>query len=246
MRREHAQVGWEGFNGSVLAYGHYGRPMLVFASEQGRAQDFENNGMVDSVAWLIDAGRVKLYCIDSADGYSWSDDSVPIEERARRHSRFESWVIEQVVPWISADCGGVNEFATIGCSLGAFHAANFALKRADLFPLAICLSGNYDPSSWRAWGEQGDATYFNNPMSYVANLHGDHLNWLRSRVSLLLVVGQGAWEVDPTRSLPSTRAFAERLADKGIPHELDVWGFDIPHDWPSWRAQLAHHLPRFC
>ena len=246
MRREHAQVGWEGFNGSVLAYGHYGRPMLVFASEQGRAEDFENNGMVDAVAGLIEAGRVKLYCIDSADGYSWSDYSVPIEERARRHSRFESWVIEQVLPWISRDCGGAQEFATIGCSLGAFHAANFALKRADLFPLAICLSGNYDPSSWRAWGEQGEATYFNNPMSYLANLHGDHLDWLRGRVSLLLVVGQGAWEVDPTRSLPSTRAFAERLAEKGIRHELDVWGFDIPHDWPSWRSQLAHHLPRFC
>jgi esterase/lipase superfamily enzyme len=220
--------------------------MLVFASEQGRAEDFENNGMVNAVAGLIEAGRVKLYCIDSADGYSWSDYSVPIEERARRHSRFESWVIEQVVPWILRDCGDAEEFGTIGCSLGAFHAANFALKRADLFPLALCLSGNYDPSSWRAWGEQGETTYFNNPMSYVANLHGDHLDWLRGRVSLLLVVGQGAWEVDPTRSLPSTRAFAERLAEKGIRHELDVWGFDIPHDWPSWRAQLAHHLPRFC
>jgi esterase/lipase superfamily enzyme len=246
VRREHAQVGWEGFSGSVIAYGHYGRPMLVFASEQGRAEDFENNGMVGAVAGLIEAGRVKLYCIDSADGYSWSDYSVPIEERARRHGRFESWVIEQVVPWISQDCGGAAEFGTIGCSLGAFHAANFALKRADLFPLAICLSGSYDPSCWGAWGEQGEATYFNNPMSYVANLHGDHLEWLRSRVSLLLVVGQGAWEVDPTRSLPSTRAFAARLAEKGIRHELDVWGFDTPHDWPSWRAQLAHHLPRFC
>lgn len=20
----------------------------------------------------------------------------------------------------------------------------------------------------------------------------------------------------------------------------------VAHDWPSWRAQLAHHLPRFC
>jgi esterase/lipase superfamily enzyme len=246
MRREHVQVGWEGFNGSLIAYGHYGRPVLVFASEQGRAEDFENNGMIGTVADLIDAGRVKLYCIDSADGYSWSDYSVPIEERARRHGRYESWVIEQVVPWISGDCGGAGEFVTLGCSLGAFHAANFALKRADLFPLALCFSGNYDPSSWRAWGEQGDATYFNNPMSYLANLHGDHLNWLRDRVSLLLVVGQGAWEVDPTRSLPSTRAFAERLAEQGIRHELDVWGHDIPHDWPSWRAQLAHHLPRFC
>ena len=43
-----------------------------------------------------------------------------------------------------------------------------------------------------------------------------------------------------------TREFAARLAAKKIPHELDVWGSDVPHDWPSWRAQLRHHLPRFC
>jgi esterase/lipase superfamily enzyme len=246
MRRDRVQVGWEGFSGSLIAYGHYGRPVLVFPSEQGKAEDFENNGMIGAVADLIDAGRLKVYCVDSADGYSWSDQSVPIEERARRHSRYESWIVEQVVPWMSQDCGGATEFGTLGCSLGAFHAANFALKRADLFPFALCFSGNYDPTSWHAWGEQGEATYFNNPMSYVANLHGDHLDWLRERVSLLLVVGQGAWEEHPTRSLPSTREFAGRLTDKGIRHELDVWGYDIPHDWSSWRSQLAHHLPRFC
>ena len=246
MRKEWVNVGWEGFNGSLIAYGHFGRPVLVFPSEQGRAEDFENNGMISAVADLIDAGRVKFYCVDSADGYSWSDRSVPTEERSRRHGRYESWVIEQVLPWVSGDCGGAAEFATLGCSLGAFHAANFALKRADLFPLALCFSGNYDPRTWHAWGEQGSETYFNNPMSYVTNLHGDHLDWLRGRLSLLLVVGQGAWEVDPTGALPSTRAFAQCLAEKGIRHELDLWGYDIPHDWPSWRAQLAHHLPRFC
>ena len=83
-------------------------------------------------------------------------------------------------------------------------------------------------------------------MAYVQHLTGDHLNWLRSRVELLLVVGQGAWEVNPTGSLPSTRAFANVLSEKGIRHQLDVWGYDVPHDWPSWRAQLAHHLPRLC
>jgi esterase/lipase superfamily enzyme len=83
-------------------------------------------------------------------------------------------------------------------------------------------------------------------MAYVANLYGDHLDWLRSAVSLLLVVGQGSWEVDPTGALPSTRAFADLLSSKGIRHELDVWGYDTPHDWPSWQAQLRHHLPRFC
>jgi esterase/lipase superfamily enzyme len=112
--------------------------------------------------------------------------------------------------------------------------------------LALGLSGNYDPTTWHAWGEVGETTYFHNPMAYVANLHGEHLDWLRSRISLLLVVGQGAWEVHPTGALPSTQAFAARLADKGIRHELDVWGYDVPHDWPSWQAQLRHHVPRFC
>ncbi|MGZ4335562.1 MAG: esterase family protein, partial [Gaiellaceae bacterium] len=27
--------------------------------------------------------------------------------------------------------------------------------------------------------------------------------------------------------------------------EVDLWGHDVPHDWPSWRRQLEHHLPRF-
>jgi esterase/lipase superfamily enzyme len=242
MRREHVDLG----PATLIAYGHYGRPVLVFASEQGRAWDFENNGMVGAVADLVDAGRVKFYCIDSADGATWSDRSAPIEERARRHDAFERWVLNDVVGWIAGDCGGAQEIATLGCSLGAYHAANIALRHAAVFSLALCFSGNYDPTSWHAWGEPGDATYFHNPMAYVANLHGGHLDWLRERVSLLLVVGQGAWEVDPTGSLPSTRAFAGRLAEKGIRHDLDVWGHDIPHDWPSWRAQLRHHLPRFC
>ncbi len=242
MRREHREIG----PALVIAYGHWGRPVLVFPSEQGRAWDFENNGMVDAVADLIDGGRVKLYCVDSADEYTWSDRSVPIEERARRHGDYENWIVNDVAGWIHQDSGGRGDIATLGCSLGAYHAANFTLKRADLFPLALCFSGNYDPSTWHAWGERGDATYFNNPMDYLRHMDGDHLDWLRRTANLLLVVGQGDWETHPTGALPSTRALAGLLAEKGIPHELDVWGYDVPHDWPSWRNQLRHHLPRFC
>ncbi|MGH8775588.1 MAG: esterase family protein [Jiangellaceae bacterium] len=234
-----------GAAGSVVAFGRWGRPVLVFPSEGGHATDFESNGMVDAVAYLLDEGRVKLYCVGSDDAQSWSNRDAPLEERARRHGAYESWIVEQVVPWIHDDCGGPADLVTVGCSLGAFHAANFALKRADLFPQALCMSGNYDPGTLRGWGERGDATYFNNPMAYVGNLHGDHLSWLRSRVYLLLVCGQGRWE-DTTGSLAGTTAFAAELAGKGIPHDLDLWGHDVAHDWPWWRRQFAHHLPQFC
>ena len=247
MNREAAEL-WSGAIGSagtVVRYGHWGRPALVFPAEGGHAVDFENNGMVGAVAGLIDAGRLKLYCVDSYDAASWSDQEIPLEERARRHGRYESWIIGDVLPWIHRDCGGPAEVITIGCSMGAYHAANFALKRADLFPLAMCLSGQYDPSSWNGWGERGQETYFNSPLDYVANLDGDHLDWLRDHVSLLLVCGQGQWE-DTTGALQSTKQFAALLAAKGIKHQADLWGYDVPHDWPSWRAQLAHHMPRFC
>jgi esterase/lipase superfamily enzyme len=247
MERRHVELHAPGIGGSgvVLAYGHYGRPVLAFPTERGRAWEYENGGMVHAIAGLIEAGRVKLYCVDSYDEASWSNEGAPIEERAGAHSRYEGWLIEQVVPWIHDDCGGPLDILTHGCSLGAYHAANFALKRADLFPVALCLSGSYDPAAWRhAWGSCGDETYFNSPLDYVANLHGQHLDWLRSRVHLMLVCGQGQWE-DTTGALDSTLRFDAVLRDKRIPHELDLWGHDVAHDWPSWRAQVAHHLPRF-
>ncbi len=229
--------------GEVIAYGDYGRPMLVFPSELGPAWQYEERGMIDALGLLIDAGRLKVYSVESYDAGSWRRDDLPLEERARLHGVFEDWILNQVVPGIFADSGGPQELIANGCSFGAYHAANFALKRADLFPLAICQSGVYDVTTV-GWGERGDAVYFNNPMDYVSHLHGDHLDWLRGRLSIVLVCGQGQWE-DTTGALESTKRFAGLLGEKGIRHELDLWGHDVPHDWPAWRAQIAHHLPRF-
>ena len=204
-----------GAAGNVVVHGHWGRPVLAFPAERGSAWDFESQGMVGAVGSLIEAGRAKLYCVDSFDSGERSD--------------YEAWVIDQVAPFIHDDLGGAQDILTTGVSMGAFHAANFVLRRADLFTTAICLSGNYE------FGITGEVSAF----------HGDHLDWIRSRAGFVLVCGQGMWE-DTTGSLESTKHLAGLLAEKGIRCELDLWGHDVPHDWPSWRAQIAHHLPRFC
>ena len=237
-----------GAEGRVIAYGHWGRPLLAFPSQEGPAWQYEERGMIDAVGDLIEAGRVKVYAVDSFDSGSWYRHDVPLEERAQLHGLYEDWIVNQVAPFIRDDSGAKEsehsaEIAVTGVSFGAYHAANFALRHADLFPLAICQSGVYDVSVV-AGGDRGDAVYFQNPADYVANLGGDHLDWLRGRVNLVLVCGQGSWE-DSTGALESTRRFAGQLGEKGIRHELDVWGHDVPHDWPAWRAQIAHHLPRF-
>ncbi|HEY8407091.1 MAG TPA: alpha/beta hydrolase-fold protein [Gaiellaceae bacterium] len=211
----------------VLVLGHRGRPVLVFPSQERSRYEWEEHGMVDAVRDLIDAGRVKLYCVDSWDAGTWHDEWLPREERARRHEAYERWVVDRV------DGGDV---ITAGVSMGAFHAANLSLRRPERFPLALCFSGIYDVDAI-GWGERGDSFYFNNPADYVRGLEG-------SPASLLLVAGRGMWE-DTTGALEQTLRFASLLAANGIRHELDVWGEDAPHDWPAWRAQLAKHLQRF-
>ena len=211
----------------LLVLGHAGRRVLVFPSLERNRYEWEQHGMVDAVAELIDAGRATLYCVDSWDSTTWCDEWLPREERARRHEEYERWVLERVE--------GDDVIAT-GVSMGAYHAANITLRHTHRFPLALCFSGVYDISDL-GWGERGDSVYFNNPPDYVQGLDG-------SSARLLLVAGRGRWE-DTTGALEQTLRFAELLSSRRIPNELDVWGEEAPHDWPAWRAQLAKHLPRF-
>ena len=38
------------------------------------------------------------------------------------------------------------------------------------------------------------------------------------------------------------RQGTELLWSKGIPHDLDMWGHDVDHDWPWWRKMLPYAL----
>ena len=48
-------------------YGHAGIPFIVFPCQNGKLYDFENEGMVDTVANFIEEGRMQLFSIQSID-----------------------------------------------------------------------------------------------------------------------------------------------------------------------------------
>ncbi|HEX3805244.1 MAG TPA: hypothetical protein VHV52_00535, partial [Gaiellaceae bacterium] len=104
--------------GEVLAYGHYGRPVVVFPSENGEVHDWEAQGMIDVLSDLLDAGRLKLYCIPSFDRASWTRGDLPLEERAQRHGHYEWWVLTRLVPFVQAD-SHTPEVIVTGASFGA-------------------------------------------------------------------------------------------------------------------------------
>jgi esterase/lipase superfamily enzyme len=229
---------------NVLAYGHDGPPVVFLGAERASAWDFEERGLLDAVWWLLEQGRLRVYAVDTYDRASWRNESLGREDRARAHQRFEDFVLADLVPAVHRDCGWLPPIAVTGPSLGAFQAADLCLRRPDVFPVALCLSGVYDLDQV-GWGDRGDTFYFHNPADYVTGMGGDHLDWVRAHARLVLAVGTGMWEDDSASgALSSTLAFARLLAERGIPHELDVWGPETPHDWPSWARMLDKNLPR--
>src|SRR5262249_22439231 len=99
------------------------------------------------------------------------------------------------------------------------------------------MSGDYDIREYFHGDYYDDGIYFNNPVDFVPNLDGHDLWQLRQKRHIHLVTGQGNWE-NPGAS----RRFAGILYDKGIPFELDLWGHDMPHDWPTWRDMMRYYL----
>ena len=64
---------------------------------------------------------------------------------------------------------------------------------------------------------------------------------LYKKCRIAVCVGQGSWEED---SLNDTRELDNGFKRLGVPALVDYWGYDKPHDWPSWLEQVPHFLYR--
>src|SRR5258706_8552941 len=100
MNREVTELWAEaiGAPGTVIRYGHWGQAVLVFPAEQGKAWDFENNGMVGAVADLLEAGLLDSHCKDNKYGQAWSDYPVPPRGRASGHYPYQFRSTPPVAP----------------------------------------------------------------------------------------------------------------------------------------------------
>jgi len=222
-------------------YGHFGAPLLVFPSASGMAHEWEAHGMVDALSDYIDAGRLKLYTTESNVAEAWTRTENDPAWKIKRHQAYEAYIVNELVPFIREDCKSQQiPIAVTGTSLGALYAANFALKHPEIFRYALCLSGRYD-ATWLTKGFNNEDVYYSNPIAYVPNLQGEHLERVRKHTHLTLVCGQGQWE---DGNIEDTQALGALLAAKGISHEADLWGRDVTHGWVWWQRQVRFHLER--
>lgn len=221
----------------IAVYGDYGFALLLVPTAAADYLEYERFQLLDTLAPYINAGKVKVFSINSINSESWLNNEMLGEHKAIRHNQFNEYVFNEVIPFIRNNTSQDTPIITCGASFGALHSMNLFLKRPDLINGVIAMSGVYDLSEYSKgyWDEQ---VYFNSPMHYLPKLE-DHwyLENIRRSNHIHILTGSGDYE-DPDAS----KAFAKVLYDKGINYELDVWGEDMKHDWPTWRAMLPYYL----
>ncbi len=221
---------------TLARWGTFGRPVLIFPSAGGDAEEIERNGLVDACGQLLAEGRVKLYSVDSVAGQAMMTKKGSPEHRLWLLNQFHECVRREVVPAIHADLGGqdMNVIAG-GASIGAFNAVAVLCRYPDVFSAAIGMSGSYRVERFydEAWSQD---LYLSAPLQFLSGLDGSQLELLRQRF-VILASGDGQWE-----NVGETWKMAAALGAKGIPNRVDNWGAEWDHEWTTWRAMLPQYL----
>ncbi|MES2733532.1 MAG: alpha/beta hydrolase-fold protein [Bacteroidota bacterium] len=224
----------------LLIFGHAGARVLVFPTRRGRFYDYENFGMVGAIQHALENGWLQLYCVDSVDAESLYDTSRHPRERLNRHRQYEQYIIKEVIPLTQHK--NPNSFLIAhGCSLGAYHAVNIALRHPHLFGKVVGLSGRYDLSSPVAEfrglfdGYYDEDIYFHTPNHYVPNLQDDATLQQLRQMQIVLAAGDG----DPF--VGSNWQLSASLWDKNVPNALHVWE-GRAHQACYWQQMVQLYL----
>jgi len=224
----------------ILVFGESGSIVVVFPTRTGRFFDYENFGMVDALKDSINQGHLQLYCVDSIDEESvYCNWNFP-GDRIKRHLQYEKYIIDEIIPF-ALKKNFSNFIISHGCSMGAWHAMNIALKHPDVFGKIVALSGRYDLTShvgsFRGLfdGYYDETIYFNNPSHFVPNIADAKWIELLKKMQIVFVVGLEDAFIENNRHL--SQAFHE----KGIGHAYYEWEGEA-HKPRYWRNMVQLYL----
>jgi esterase/lipase superfamily enzyme len=223
----------------IASYGHFGFAILLIPTAAADYLEYERFQLIDAIAPFINSGKCRVFSIDSMNKESWMNNQMLPEHKAIRHNQFNNYVFNEVVPFIRSSTSDETMIYTCGASFGALHAMNLFMKRPDIINGAISMSGVYDLTEYTK-GFWDDQVFYNSPVHYMPSLNDNwYLDKIKASHHIHIYSGSGNFE-DPEAS----KKFAGILYTKGIWYDLDVWGPDIHHDWPTWRSMLPYILDK--
>lgn len=226
---------------NIKIYGHYGEPFIGFPCQNGQSDDLEGNGMIKALEPFIEAGKIKVYCLDGVDEETISSSSWDKAHCAYILEQYHQYIVNEALPFIYDKQGGYCEPMLFGMSAGASHAANQFFRRPELYSGFIALSGKYDLSLFFG-GYMNDDIYNNSPIDYLRNMPNDHPYIdIYNQKCMIVCVGRGRFE---HLVLDSNYELARIAEEKGIHIDFNFWDENSVHDWESWHYQMSYFLDK--
>lgn len=218
----------------LAVYGESGTPIIGLPTRGAKCEQWNEFNMVKSISYQIENGFNQLFCLSSIDEESFLNEEASPSQRIVRHQQFESYLVEEVVPFIHKQ-NSIDYIIIAGMDLGGYHAITTALKHPESFGKAIGISGIYDIKHFMD-DFYDDNVYYNNPMDFIPNLNKKPLlNNIRD-VDFRLV----SFNSDPRKE--DAQRMSNVLRMKFIEHKLDVWNMDSRDEWEQWPQMLKTHI----
>lgn len=87
-----------GQEANLIVYGEGGYPVVAFQTQDQKASELEDEGMVDALAEFIDGKQIQLFSVDNFDEQSWSLLNGDNEARAARQEDYFRFVTDELIP----------------------------------------------------------------------------------------------------------------------------------------------------
>ena len=219
-------------------YGDRGLPLVAFPTSEAHYTQWEEFGMTEALRDLIDEGAIQIWTVDTIDAETFFppvDEYLLVGTAMERYQRYLDYLRDEFFPHLMATTGQAPILT--GCSMGAYHAANYFFRYPEKIAGVIALSGVYTLSHFLG-STSASAVAENSPLEYLRDLNDHPRNQYLGR-KLIFCAGQGPNEQE---MLIDTRALGELLAAREIPAWVDIWGEESAHDWPWWFAQMKYFL----
>ena len=223
----------------VVSYGDAGPAVIAFPEGNSSFASWQDGGMVDALAPMIDAGKLRLFCPDSTDLMGWYSRYAVPEYRLANIEGFFKFVKNDLLPLVNKACGSEQRPVLVGAGMGALNACLLMLRDPELFGGLLALSGTYDARRFVV-GDLPEGWEEVSPVDIVEALpqNGKARRVLKG-LPIAFVCGQDASE----DGIDTQRALQKAFEDRDIEATFEYWGYDVSHSWEWWQREVTEMLP---
>ena len=211
-----------------------------FCQEWGVSLITKIGGVIKSLEEKINQGHLQIFCIDSLDLETFYNNYDHPGHRIYRHCQYEIYILEEVFPLMHQINHNPN-LISVGCSLGAYHAVNIALRHLAKFCKVVGMSGRYDLTFSKVYfndlmqGYHDENVYFNMPTQYLKDI--DYPTYLEQidNMDIVLVIGK------EDLFLENNYQLKEILDSKQISYQFYEWDGKA-HKARYWRKIVPLYI----